>query len=312
MPEDQEAETPVTRAFSITSVERLQADLAEVTYFADDNLATAIFLALRLEKPLLLEGEPGVGKTAVAQALARLTGGPLIRLQCYEGLDIASAAYEWSYARQLLHIRSMEALGPAEPTAGSDRLNLYRREFLQARPLLRALEAGRADGPAPVLLVDELDRADEEFEAYLLELLADFQLTIPELGTIKAEAPPLVVLTSNRTREVHDALRRRCLYHWVEFPDAAKELRILRAHAPGVDDKLTRQVVDFVQRLRREDLYKSPGVAETVDWALALDALRQQELTPDNINATLGALLKFQDDLMQVRELGPERWLTPE
>lgn len=276
--------------FEPTSVEHLQERLAEVSYFADEALATAIFLALRLGKPLLLEGEPGVGKTAVAKALADATGGRLIRLQCYEGLDLAAAAYEWNYPRQLLQLRT------ADGTSVDD---LYGRDFLLSRPLLQALES--AGEKPPVLLIDELDRADEEFEAFLLEVLSDFQITVPELGTLKAERKPRVVLTSNRTREVHDALRRRCLYHWLDFPSAEKELRILRARAPGIGDGLARRVVDFVQRLRDQELYKAPGVAETVDWALALDALNQTELTADNVSRTLGALLKFQDDLEQVQ-----------
>lgn len=280
-----------------TSVETLQDALAEVSYFADDDLATAIFLALRLDKPLLLEGEPGVGKTAVAQALAQVTGGELVRLQCYEGLDMSQAAYEWNYPRQLLHIRLSES-GDASLDG------LYSRDFLLARPLLRALEGGAERSAPPVLLIDELDRADEEFEAFLLEILAEHQITVPELGTIRATQAPRVVLTSNRTREVHDALRRRCLYHWLEFPTAEKELRILRAHAPGVGDELARRVVALVQKLRQLELYKAPGVAETVDWALALDALNQTELTAENVGRTLGALLKFQDDIDRVRDHG--------
>jgi len=305
------AEAEVTEPSLPTSVDALQGALAEVSYFAEENLATAIFLALRLGKPLLLEGEPGVGKTAVASALAEVVGGPLIRLQCYEGLDIASAAYEWSYSRQLLHIRRQE-LGRQDDadtnTQGTG--DLYTREFLLPRPLLQALERPADQAPA-VLLVDELDRADEEFEAFLLEMLSEFQLTIPELGTIRSDRPPIVVLTSNRTREVHDALRRRCLYHWVDFPTAEKELRILRAKAPGLDQRLADQVVSFVQQLRQDDLYKRPGVAETVDWALALDVLNQQELTPDNVSRTLGALLKFQDDVARIQGDRLERLLAP-
>ena len=279
-----------------TSAEALQEALAGVSYFAEEDLSTAIYLALQLPKPLFLEGEPGVGKTAVGQAVASLIGGPLIRLQCYEGLDISSAAYEWNYSRQLLHIRRLEAEGK-----GTSRTSdLYTREHLMPRALLRALEESTQDRPA-VLLVDELDRADEEFEAFLLELLSEYQLTVPELGTVAAERPPFVVLTSNRTREVHDALRRRCLYHWVDFPSPEKERRILKAKAPGIEDQLAEEVVSFVQKLREDDLYKRPGVAETVDWALALDALNQTRLTPDNVSRTLGALLKFQDDLSRVQ-----------
>ncbi len=279
-----------------TSVEALQEALAGVSYFAEQDLSTAVFLALRLPKPLFLEGEPGVGKTAVAQAVASLIGSPLIRLQCYEGLDISSAAYEWNYSRQLLHIRRLEAEGKAT----ADTSDLYTREHLMPRALLRALEASTQERPA-VLLIDELDRADEEFEAFLLELLSEYQLTVPELGTVSAERPPFVVLTSNRTREVHDALRRRCLYHWVDFPSPEKERRILKAKAPGIESRLAEEVVSFVQKLRDDDLYKKPGVAETVDWALALDALNQTRLTPDNVSRTLGALLKFQDDLSRVQ-----------
>lgn len=274
-----------------SSVEDLQKQLAEVGYFAEKPLATAIFLALRLERPLLLEGEAGVGKTEVAKALARLTEVPLLRLQCYEGLDLAGAAYEWDYRRQLLHIRWLESRGGKDHEAAG---LLYQREFLLERPLLRALEKGQQ---RQLLLIDELDRADAEFEAFLLEFLADFQLSIPELGTIAAQVRPIVILTSNRTREVHDALRRRCLYAWIDYPDPAKELQILRAQAPGIEERLARRIVDFVQALRSEDLYKKPGVAESIDWALALHALGEEELTRDNVQATLGALLKYQDDL---------------
>jgi MoxR-like ATPase len=300
------AETPAT-------VDALREALAGVSYFAEDDLATAIFLALRLGKPLFLEGEAGVGKTEVAKALARLLDSRLIRLQCYEGLDVHSALYEWDYSRQLLHVRLLEATGAAGLDAAAH--GLYRHEFLLRRPLLTALELAAA-GARPVLLIDELDRADEEFEAFLLELLSDYQVTIPELGTVATEVPPIVVLTSNRTRDVHDALRRRCLYHWLDFPDADKEYRIVRAKVGQAEADLSRQVVDFVQALRGEDLYKRPGVAETLDWALALHELDVTELGPDAVNRTLGALLKYQDDIDKVKgprvarllaELGPPR-----
>lgn len=280
-------------------VQSLGDRLESVSYYADHALQTAIFLALRLGKPLFLEGEAGVGKTEVAKALARILDTRLIRLQCYEGLDVHSAVYEWDYSRQLLQVRLEEAAGEADRRSLEQ--SLYRREFLLRRPLLQALEASVEGETPPVLLVDELDRADEEFEAFLLELLSDFQVSIPELGTVRAEVRPVVVLTSNRTREVRDALRRRCLYQWIDYPDAAKELRILRAKVPGADERLARQVVAFVERLRRDDLYKKPGVAESLDWALALHTLHHQALTPENVNDTLAALLKYEDDVALVR-----------
>ncbi len=278
--------------------------LADTLYFAEHSLATAIFLSLHLGKPLFLEGDAGVGKTEVAKALSRLLDTRLIRLQCYEGLDVAQAVYEWDYSRQMLQIRLLEAAG--RPEAEATRQSLFHRDFLLERPLLQAITA---EGTPPVLLIDELDRADEEFEAFLLELLSDFQVTVPEIGTLRATNPPVVVLTSNRTREIHDALRRRCLYHWVDYPDLDKELRIVRARCPGAAEQLSRQVVRFVQTLRQEDLYKRPGVAETLDWVAALDALDQRALTPENINDTLGALLKYQDDIAQVRRGGVEALL---
>lgn len=290
------------------SVEALQKRLAESQYFAEPALATAIFLALRLGRPLLLEGDAGVGKTEVAKALSRLLGTRLIRLQCHEGLDLHSALYEWDYSRQLLHIRLLEAAGEVDAEVAA--AGLYRREFLLRRPLLEAVEASIAEALPPVLLIDELDRADEEFEAFLLELLSDFQVSIPELGTVKAEQPPIVILTSNRTREVHDALRRRCLYAWIDYPDAVKEYEILRAKAPEAEEQLALQVVEFVQKLRKEDLYKKPGVAETLDWATALHALNQKELTPENVSTTLGALLKYQDDLHLMSSTRIERLLA--
>ncbi|MDA8020331.1 MAG: MoxR family ATPase [Thermoanaerobaculia bacterium] len=284
----------------IASSHEVAERLAKVDYYADADLATAIFLALRLGKPLLLEGEAGVGKTEVAKAIARILDTQLIRLQCYEGLDVHTALYEWDYSRQLLHVRLLEAAGAAIDVDDVES-GLFRRQFLLARPLLRSLEAARKGDTPAVLLIDELDRADEEFEAFLLELLSDFQVSIPELGTVRAEVRPIVVLTSNRTREVRDALRRRCLYQWIEYPDADKEFRILRAKVPEAGERLTRQIVAFVEELRRGDLYKRPGVAESLDWALALHVLDAQELTLDNVNRTLGALLKYQDDLELVR-----------
>jgi MoxR-like ATPase len=290
------------------SVEALRERLAESAYFAEPPLATAIFLALKLGRPLLLEGDAGVGKTEVAKALSRMLATRLIRLQCHEGLDLHSALYEWDYSRQLLHIRLLEAAGEVDVEVAEQ--GLYRREFLLRRPLLEALESSIAEDLPPILLIDELDRADEEFEAFLLELLSDFQVSIPELGTLKAEQPPIVILTSNRTREVHDALRRRCLYAWIDYPDAAKEYEILRRKAPEAEANLARQVVEFVQKLRHEDLYKKPGVAESLDWAMALHALGEKELTPENVSATLGVLLKYQDDLHLMGGSRVERLLS--
>jgi len=265
-------------------------------YIADRSLATAVFLGLRLGRPLLLEGEAGVGKTELAKVLAASLGAPLIRLQCYEGLDVNTAVYEWNYPRQMLEIRLLEARGAiAEATAH----DIFGPEFIIKRPLLQALES--KDGTPPVLLIDEIDRADEEFEAYLLEILSDFQVTVPEIGTIRAERPPRVILTSNRTREVHDALKRRCLYHWIDFPTAAKELEIVVTRVPGAPATLARQVVDFVHRLRRAELTKVPGIAETLDWAAALMALGAAELTPELVDETLGVVLKYEEDVRQVR-----------
>lgn len=274
-------------------VEALQAH----RYIAERGLATAIFLALRLGRPLFLEGEPGVGKTEVAKVLASLLQTELIRLQCYEGLDVHSAVYEWDYARQILQIRMLEATG--ERDEARIRQQIFSPAFLIKRPLLQALEA--KNGRPPVLLIDELDRADEEFEAFLLELLSDWQITIPEIGTVRAEQPPVVVITSNRTREIHDALKRRCLYFWIDYPSFEKEVQIVRARIPEAPERLTRQIVAFVQELRRLDLYKLPGVAETLDWAAALLALDQTELNPTVIDETLGVLLKYQDDVLKVR-----------
>jgi len=278
------------------SVEDTGRLLAAGRYVADESLSTAVFLALRLGRPLLLEGEAGVGKTEVAKVLAETLGRRLIRLQCYEGLDAATALYEWNYPRQMLEIRLAE-LGGEAGAEGRARLarDIFDERFLLKRPLLLALEPDAA-GP-PVLLVDELDRTDEPFEAFLLEVLSDFQVTIPEIGTVRAPAPPIVMLTSNRTREIHDALKRRCLYHWIGYPDAARELEILRLRAPAVAAALAEQVVRFVQRLRAADLFKLPGVAETLDWANALLALDRVALDAATVDATLGVLLKYQDDI---------------
>jgi MoxR-like ATPase len=278
------------------SLEAAQALLAGADYVAGRRLATAVFLALQLRRPLFLEGEAGVGKTELAKALAAGLGRELIRLQCYEGLDVASAVYEWNVQRQMVAIRLAEASGRAREEALER--DLFSAAYLVKRPILRALEP--AAGGAPVLLIDELDRADEPFEAYLLEVLSDFQVTIPELGTIRAAEPPIVVITSNRTREIHDAVKRRCLYHWVDYPSAERELEILRRKAPGAAERLSREVVAFVQRLRGMDLYKAPGVAETLDWTRALLLLDAISLDPQAVSDTLGALLKYQDDLARL------------
>jgi MoxR-like ATPase len=271
--------------------------LAQAGYVAERSLATAVFLALRMKRPLFLEGEAGVGKTEIAKVLASTLGRKLVRLQCYEGLDVASAVYEWNYSRQMIEIRLAEASGSHDRDAIAQ--DIFSERFLIRRPILQALEGDLAG--APVLLIDELDRTDEPFEAYLLEVLADFQVTIPEIGTVKADSPPIVVITSNRTREIHDAVKRRCLYHWVDYPNAERELEILRRKAPGAADVLAREVVAFVQRLRRMDLFKLPGVAETIDWSQALVALDALALDPETINNTLGALLKYQDDIARVQ-----------
>jgi MoxR-like ATPase len=278
-------------------VDDVLALLAEGQYVSDRSLATALFLSLKLGRPLFLEGEVGVGKTEVAKVLASRLGRRLLRLQCYEGLDLASAAYEWDYARQMLEIRVAEAAG----TAGREAIErgLFSERFLVKRPLLQALEHDPA-GP-PVLLIDELDRTDEPFEAFLLEVLSDFQLSIPELGTVRAAAPPLVVVTSNRTREVHDALKRRCFYAWIDYPDAVRELEIVRSKVPDAAERLAREVVGFVQRLRAKDLFKLPGVAETLDWTQALVALDRTALDAEAVDGTLGVLLKYQDDIARVR-----------
>jgi MoxR-like ATPase len=279
------------------SIDDTAALLAGADYVAERSLATAVFLALRMKKPLFLEGEAGVGKTEIAKVLSGTLGRKLVRLQCYEGLDIASAVYEWNYPRQMIEIRLAEAEG-VKSREGLEE-DIFNEKFLIRRPILQALEGDLA-GP-PVLLIDELDRTDEPFEAYLLEVLADFQVTIPEIGTVKAEEPPIVVITSNRTREIHDAVKRRCLYHWVDYPNAARELEILRRKAPGASEKLSQEVVGFVQRLRKMDLFKLPGVAETIDWSQALVALDTLALDAETINNTLGALLKYQDDIARVQ-----------
>jgi len=280
------------------NVDETAALLARGRYVSDRALATAVFLALKLNKPLFLEGEAGVGKTEIAKVLAETLGRRLIRLQCYEGLDVASAVYEWNYARQMIEIRLTEAAGDKDrETLGKD---VFSEQFLIKRPLLQALEAPLTGGP-PVLLIDELDRADEPFEAYLLEVLSDWQITIPEIGAIKAKTPPIVVITSNRTREIHDALKRRCFYYWVDYPTAERELEILKVKAPGVPAALSREIVAFVQALRKQDLFKLPGVAETIDWAQALAQLDAVALDPAVVNSTLGALLKYQDDIVKLQ-----------
>jgi MoxR-like ATPase len=287
------------------SVDETARLLAEQGYIADRELATTVHLALAMQRPLFLEGEPGTGKTEIAKVLAAGLNRRLVRLQCYDGMDLSAAAYEWDHARQLMAIRLAEAAGHTDRTELSS--DIYTREFLQARPLLSAIDP---DLPPAVLLIDELDRADEPFEAFLLELLADFQITVPELGTVKARTTPVVVLTSNRTREVHDAIRRRCLYHWVAYPDAARERAILTVKAPGVPAKLAGQVVNFVQRLRGEELFKLPGVAETIDWAQALTYLNKTELTAGDVDETLGVLLKYQDDIAKVKGADAARLVT--
>jgi MoxR-like ATPase len=279
------------------SVDALDAALEQERYFAGRDLAVPLFVALQLRRPLFLEGEAGVGKTEIAKVLARVIGTELIRLQCYEGLDVGHAVYEWNYPRQLLEIRMLEAAGTLDRATALR--ELFSEPFLIKRPLLRALEAG-GDRP-PVLLIDEIDRADEEFEGYLLELLSDFQVTIPELGTIRAAQPPVVVVTSNRTREVHDALKRRCVYAWIEYPDFEKELRIVNAKVPGISARLAAQVAAFVQELRTVELYKAAGVSETLDWAAALVTMNRETLDAATVEQTLGVLLKHREDLDAVR-----------
>ena len=288
------------------SVDATVSLLRQGDYVPDRALGTALFLALRMGRPLFLEGEAGVGKTEIAKVLATTLGRRLLRLQCYEGLDVASAVYEWNYSRQMIEIRMAEARGDrASESLDSD---IFSERFLIKRPLLQALEPS-VDG-APVLLIDELDRTDEPFEAYLLEVLSDYQVSIPELGTIKAETPPIVILTSNRTREIHDALKRRCFYHWVDYPSAEREMEIIRVRLPNVDQRLSAQVVGFVQKLRGMDLFKLPGVAETLDWTQALVQLDKLELDPETINDTLGALLKYQDDIAKIEGSEANRLLN--
>ena len=288
------------------SIERTVELLAGADYVAERSLATAVFLSLKMGRPLFLEGEAGVGKTEIAKVLASTLGRRLVRLQCYEGLDVASAVYEWNYSRQMIEIRLAEAEGVKSREGIAQ--DIFTEKFLIRRPLLQALEAGI--GGAPVLLIDELDRTDEPFEAYLLEVLSDFQVTIPELGTVRAEEPPVVVITSNRTREIHDAIKRRCFYHWVDYPDAARELEILKRKAPGAPERLSREVVAFVQKLRGMDLFKLPGVAETIDWSQALMALDRLALDAETVNDTLGTLLKYQDDIGRVKGSEAERLLA--
>lgn len=280
------------------SIESIQEALFEQKYVTQRDLATSIFLSLKLNKPLFLEGEAGVGKTEVGKVLASLLDVPLIRLQCYEGLDVNNAVYEWDYPRQILHLRMLEA---NQTTINDMEDAIYSRKFLLSRPLLQAIE--NQDNRVPVLLIDEIDRADEEFESFLLELLSDFQITIPEIGTIKAKIPPVVVITSNRTREVHDALKRRCLYQWIDYPNFETEFQILNMKVPGLDQQLTHQIVSTVQQLREVDLFKAPGIAETLDWGRAIQSMDQKRLDEETINSTLGVVLKYQDDIVQVKEL---------
>jgi MoxR-like ATPase len=285
-----------------TSVEQVRAALAEQNYLAEEGLTTAVYLALTLKRPLLLEGEAGVGKTELAKVIAAMTGGELIRLQCYEGIDAAQAVYDWDYSRQLLHLRAAEASGEATSKKANElESELYNERFLIKRALLRAIE--QRDTPA-VLLIDEIDRADDEFEAYLLEILSDFQVTVPELGTFKAATPPIVILTSNRTRDVHDALKRRCLYHWVDHPSFDREVAIVRLRVPQIAESLAKQVAAAVEHMRSLNLYKPPGVAETIDWATALAQLGARELNESVVSATLGTVLKYREDHDRVREQG--------
>lgn len=288
---------------SLASVSHVRDALQSAGYLADEGLATAVFLALSLKRPLLLEGEAGVGKTELAKVLATLRGSELIRLQCYEGIDASQAVYDWDYSRQLLHLRAAEASGEAASKATESLENeLYNERFLIRRALLRAIEP--RTGAAPVLLIDEIDRADDEFEAYLLEILSDFQVTVPELGTFKAATPPIVILTSNRTRDVHDALKRRCLYHWVDHPSFDREVAIVRLRVPQIAESLAKQVAAAVEHMRSLNLYKPPGVAETIDWATALAQLGARELNESVVSATLGTVLKYREDHDRVREQG--------
>ncbi len=294
---------------SVSSVAQVSDALRGNRYLPDDGLATAVYLALRLRRPLLLEGEPGVGKTEVARVLADWIGGPLLRIQCYEGIDVSQAVYEWDYARQLLYLRTAEATGAAragEAEALTD--ELYDERFLVRRPLLEAI--AHSSGPPPVLLIDEVDRADDEFEAFLLEVLADYSITIPEIGTFSAVDPPVVIVTSNRTRDVHDALKRRCLYHWVKHPEVAREIEIIKLHAPSVSERLAAQVAAAAAAVRQVGLYKPPGVSETIDWARALDLLGADELVVEQVEATFPTLLKYREDLERVQDHGLEALLA--
>jgi len=279
-----------------TSIDETLALLSSQDYVASKALATVLFLSLRMKRPLFLEGEAGVGKTEIAKVLAKALDRPLIRLQCYEGLDVSSAVYEWNYPAQMLEIRLAEATGEGDRSAIER--SIFSEKHLIRRPVLQALEG--TGGRAPVFLIDELDRTDEAFEAFLLEILSEYQVTIPELGTIKAEEPPIVIITTNRTREIHDALKRRCLYHWVDYPSADVELQIVRLKVPGCHDELSQQIVTYVQKLRQMDLFKSPGVAETIDWATALTELDRLALDPETVSDTLGTLLKYQDDIARI------------
>ena len=284
-----------TLPFSVDSVVDM---LRDGNYVADRSLSTALYLALKLGRPLFLEGEAGVGKTEIGKVLSESLGGRLIRLQCYEGLDVASAVYEWNYSMQMIDIRIAEASGQGDRERIED--DIFSEKFLIKRPLLQALELDE-NGEPPILLIDELDRTDEPFEAFLLEVLSDFQVTIPEIGTVKAAKPPIVIITSNRTREIHDAIKRRCFYFWVDYPDAKRELEILKVKVPDAPEKLTQQVVDFVQHLRNRDLFKLPGVAETIDWTNALIQLDKIDLDPETVNSSLGVLLKYQDDIEKIQ-----------
>jgi MoxR-like ATPase len=298
--------TPSGAADGLATIDGIQDSFRARDYVCDRSLATATFLALQLDRPLLLEGEAGVGKTELAKVLAASLGARLIRLQCYEGLDVNAAVYEWNYPRQMLEIRLLEARGEA---ASANAHGIFGPDFLIRRPLLQALESD-GDAEPPVLLIDEIDRADEEFEAYLLEILSDFQVTVPEIGTIRAERPPHVILTSNRTREVHDALKRRCLYHWIDYPSAQKEFEIVLARVPEAPERLAREVVGFVHRLREADLTKVPGIAETLDWAAALLSLGARELAPELVDETLGVVLKYEEDIRRIRGETSRRYLA--
>lgn len=282
----------------IDSINSVQETLFKHQYVAHRDLATSIFLSLKLNKPLFLEGEAGVGKTEVGKVLAAILNVSLIRLQCYEGLDVNNAVYEWDYPRQILYLRMLEA---SQTSRDDMEEAIYNRKFLLSRPLLQAIED--RGGRMPVLLIDEIDRADEEFESFLLELLSDYQITIPEIGTIKAKTPPVIIITSNRTREVHDALKRRCLYQWIDYPDFDTEYQILKMKVPGLNEQLSQEIISIVQRLRNAELFKPPGIAETLDWGRAIQLMDQQILDEETINATLGVVLKYQDDILRVKEI---------